>query len=94
MSGRSASMTFTFPAGGETGLPESRTLTIEAVLAFPELDDDGDQGKDAVPEFFHRMAADDQGTLKCRVVLEARWEADGTVDGDLSCEALGRRHAR
>ena len=30
------------------------------------------------------MAADDQGTLKCRIVLEARWEADGTVDGGLS----------
>jgi hypothetical protein len=59
-------------------------LTIEAVLAFPELGDDGGQGTDAVPELFHRMAADDQGTLKCRIVLEARWEADGTVDGNLS----------
>jgi len=70
--------------GGEKEAPQSRTLVIEAVLAFPELDDDGGDGKDAVPEFFHRMAADDQGTLKCRIVLEARWEADGTVDGDLS----------
>ena len=65
------------------GAPEPRTLTIEAILAFPELGDDGDQGKNAVPEFFHRMTTDDQGTLKCRIVLEARWEADGTVDGDL-----------
>jgi putative ATP-dependent endonuclease of OLD family len=73
---------FHVPAG-ETEVPESRTLTVEAILAFPELGDDGDQGKDAVPEFFHRMTTDDQGTLKCRVVLEARWEADGTVDGDL-----------
>ena len=70
--------------GGETKAQQPRTLTIEAVLAFPELDDDDDQGKDAVPEFFHRMAADDQGTLKCRIVLEARWEADGTLDGGLS----------
>ena len=74
---------FHVPAG-EAEVPESRTLTIEAVLAFPELGDDWDQGKDAVPEFFHRMTTDDQGTLKCRVVLEARWESDGTVDGDLS----------
>ena len=70
--------------GGAIEAPQPRTLSIEAILAFPELRDDGDQGKDAVPEFFHRMAADDQGTLKCRIVLEARWEADGTVDGDLS----------
>jgi putative ATP-dependent endonuclease of OLD family len=70
--------------GGETGASPPRTLAIEAILAFPELCDDGDQGKDAVPEFFHRMAADDQGTLKCRIVLEARWEADGTIDGGVS----------
>ena len=89
-SGRSASMTFmslrreTSP-GGEMGTSQPRTLAIEAVLAFPELaDDDDDRGKDAVPEFFHRMAADNQGTLKCRIVLEARWEDDGTVDGNLS----------
>ena len=80
---------FHVPAGeaapeGDNGTPQPRTLAIEAVLAFPELDDDGDQGKDAVPEFFHRMAADSEGTLKCRIVLEARWEADGTVDGSLS----------
>jgi hypothetical protein len=80
---------FHVPAGesvleGESGAAQPRTLAIEAILAFPELDDDGDQGKDAVPEFFHRMAADSEGTLKCRIVLEARWEADGTVDGSLS----------
>jgi putative ATP-dependent endonuclease of OLD family len=70
--------------GGETAASQPRTLAIEAILAFPELADDGDEGKDAVPELFHRMAADDQGTLKCRIVLEARWEADGTLDGGLS----------
>jgi putative ATP-dependent endonuclease of OLD family len=74
---------FHVPAG-ETDAPESRTLTVEAILAFPELADDGEQGKDAVPEFFHRMTTDDQGRLKCRIVLEARWEADGTVDGGLT----------
>lgn len=80
---------FHVPAS-ETEAPQSRSLVIEAILAFPELDDDDDDGdgdgKDAVPEFFHRMAADDQGSLKCRVVLEATWEADGTIDGDLSAK--------
>lgn len=74
---------FHVPAG-ETEAPQSRTLVIEVILAFPELGDDSDQAKDAVPEFFRRMTTDDQGTLKCRIVLEARWEADGTVDGALS----------
>jgi putative ATP-dependent endonuclease of the OLD family len=78
---------FHVPAG-ETEAPQSRTLTIETILAFPELGDDSDQGKEAVPEFFHRMAADDDGTLKCRIVLRAAWEADGTVDGNLSTKLL------
>ena len=52
------------------------------------------RAKEAVPEFFHRMAADDHGTLKCRIVLEAVWEADGTVDGERVREALVVRHAR
>jgi putative ATP-dependent endonuclease of OLD family len=76
---------FHVPAA-ETEAPQLRTLAIEAVLAFPELDDDDERGKDAVPEFFHRMAAADQGSLKCRIVLEARWEADGTVDGALAAK--------
>lgn len=115
----------------ETEAPTSRSLTIEAVLAFPELDeddqkaddddadvqdddgqddvDDGDLGDDeefddevvdqdedgqapgqrtlsrrAVPEFFSRMAADDDGELKVRIVLKATWEDDGTVDGAIT----------
>lgn len=110
----------------ESEEPTSRDLTIEAVVAFPELDeddqeaddedangqddvDDGDVGDDeeiddedldqdedgrapeqrivsrrAVPEFFSRMAADDDGELKVRIVLKAKWEDDGTVDGAIT----------
>lgn len=58
----------------------SRDLTIDVVLAFPELEDeDGDDH--AVPDFFRRMCALEDGTLKCRVILNAVWTADGTVDG-------------
>jgi predicted ATP-dependent endonuclease of OLD family len=73
---------FHVPAS-ETDPPQSRQLTVEAILAFPELLDDSQEGKGAVPEFFHRMAADDNGTLKYRIVLEATWDADGTVDGHI-----------
>jgi putative ATP-dependent endonuclease of OLD family len=75
---------FHVPAG-ETKAPQSRALAIEAVLAFPELEADDDDNA-AVPEFFRRMTADDQGKLKCRIVLEATWEADGTVDGDVTAK--------
>ncbi|WP_284753195.1 AAA family ATPase [Arthrobacter sp. efr-133-R2A-120] len=58
----------------------SRSLSIEAVLAFPELmSEESDPA--AVPDFFRQMAADEDGTLKCRIVLEATWDADGTLDG-------------
>lgn len=102
----------------EAEVPTSRELTIEAVLAFPELDyddqvaddpDDEDDAEDeavddddpdeteggqdseqqvvsrrAVPEFFARMAADDDGEMKVRIVLKATWEDDGTVDGTIT----------
>ncbi|MEU9735224.1 AAA family ATPase [Streptomyces sp. NPDC048002] len=95
---------FHVPAG-ETDVPASRTLTIEAVLAFPELDDpreddavgdevdDAAEGDDdheraevprAVPEFFRRMAATEDGELKVRVALLAEWVDDGTVEGAIT----------
>ncbi|MET9240953.1 AAA family ATPase [Nonomuraea sp. NPDC003709] len=74
---------FHVPAG-ETTPPESRNLTIEAVLAFPELEEESDLGNITVPEFFHRMASTADGTFKCRIVLKATWEADGTLDGSVT----------
>lgn len=91
----------------EIEAPSSRTLSIEAVLGFPELSDqrnaaeqipDGTQkehetsrgsepwsaGLQAVPEFFSRMAANQDGELKVRIVLMATWEDDGTVDGTIT----------
>ncbi|MGY2125870.1 ATP-dependent nuclease [Nocardia gipuzkoensis] len=69
----------------ETEAPESRSFTIETVLAFPELDDDED-GMETVPEFFHQMAATHDGKLKCRIVLEASWIDDASVDGTITAE--------
>ncbi|WP_067473407.1 ATP-dependent nuclease [Nocardia amamiensis] len=75
---------FHVPAA-ETEAPESRSFTIETVLAFPELDDD-EHGLETVPEFFHQMAATHDGKLKCRIVLEASWIDDGSVDGTITAE--------
>lgn len=59
---------------------QQRNLVIEAIIAFPELDqDDGEVA--AVPEFFHQMAADEAGKLKCRLRLQATWIEDGSLDG-------------
>ncbi|MGI5506298.1 AAA family ATPase [Lentzea sp. CA-135723] len=70
----------------ECDRPSTRNLRIEAVLAFPELDDvqavDASPSTRSVPEFFQRMAATDDGAdLKVRIVLEAQWEDDNTIEG-------------
>src|SRR5258706_16164993 len=44
--------------------PLQRTLVLEAILAFPELDAGGAKAG-GVPEFFQQMAADDAARVKC-----------------------------
>ncbi|WEW95648.1 AAA family ATPase [Pseudomonas nitroreducens] len=61
--------------------PLARTLVIEAIVAFPELDTDANNA--AVPAFFRNMAADEDGNLKVRLRLEATWSDDGTLDGSI-----------
>jgi putative ATP-dependent endonuclease of the OLD family len=64
----------------EAGPIRQRSFVIEAIVAFPELDGEG--GDDAaVPGFFHQMAADEAGKLKCRLRLQATWTEDGSLDG-------------
>lgn len=57
-----------------------RTLTVEVVLAFPELSSPGADDA-AVPEFFQQMAASEDGDLKCRIRLSAVLTEDGTAEG-------------
>jgi len=66
----------------EMAPPLQRTLTLEAILAFPELDANGAHAG-AIPEFFQQMAADDAGRLKCRLRLEATWTDDGSLEGTI-----------
>lgn len=73
----------------EENPPSVRELSIEVVVAFPELEendyeDDDDDSFDSVPEFFRQMAATDAGELKCRLRLEATWTDDGSVGGTVT----------
>ncbi|WP_227106956.1 ATP-dependent nuclease [Chromobacterium rhizoryzae] len=65
----------------EADRPIARTLVIEAIVAFPELDADDDSP--AVPAFFKNMAAEENGNLKVRLRLQATWTDDGTLDGSI-----------
>jgi putative ATP-dependent endonuclease of the OLD family len=54
----------------EAEAARQRKFSVDAILNFPELDaENGDHAK--VPAFFHHMAADEAGRLKCRLRLEA-----------------------
>jgi len=57
-----------------------RSLQLEAVLAFPGLEAEGESLL-GVPDFYSRMAAGVDGVLKVRVVLEATWTANGSAEG-------------
>lgn len=70
---------FYVPAS-ELVTPTQLNFVLEAIIAFPELDGDGGA---AIPEFFHQMAADQAGRLKCRLRLEATWTDDGSLDGTI-----------
>ena len=71
----------------EEEAPAERSLAIEAILAFDELDANGNgQQQRAVPACFNEMAAAENGDLKCRIRLNAVWTDDGTVDGDINVE--------
>lgn len=63
--------------------PSERTLVIEAILAFPELESDHADSTNAVPQFFNQMAARHDGKLKCRIRLDAIWTDDGTTEGNI-----------
>lgn len=65
---------------------KQRELVIEAILAFPELgakeDDDDTKGATVtVPIFFKHLSVSDDGQLKCRFRLEAKWVDDGSAEG-------------
>ena len=76
-------------ANNKEALDSGVQLRIDVRLGFPELrsqpDTEGNPNDlSAVPEFFSQMAADEEGgSPKCRLVLEATWTDDGTVEGSI-----------
>lgn len=71
---------FHVPADDD-GSARERVLSLDAVLAFPELDDDPQS--EVVPQFFQQMASDDDGRLKCRLRLDATWTDNGSLEGEV-----------
>ena len=76
---------FHVPQDEDIPTPE-RTFSVEVLLDFPELrgsngTDGREGGATAIPEFFHQMAVDEHGNLKCRLRFDAVWTDDGSIEG-------------
>lgn len=72
---------FHVPRDEETR-PARRDLAIEVIVVFPELDQ-GEGRCESIPEFFHQLAANADGELKCRFRLDASWTDDGSLEGSV-----------
>ncbi|WP_449407119.1 ATP-dependent nuclease [Microbacterium maritypicum] len=70
----------------ESDAPQTRSLRIEAVFAFPELDDPDAHPERTVPELFRHMTAEEGGRLKLRIVLDSTWSDEGGANGTIITE--------
>jgi len=59
----------------------TRTLSIDAIIALPELAAGSATPQTIAPVFKHMQIAAPGGEPLCRVRLEAQWEDDGTAEG-------------
>lgn len=67
--------------------PDDRTvkdLVIDVLIALPELADGTATPETVAPSFRHMLIAREHKAPVCRMRLEARWEDDSTVEGEVS----------
>jgi hypothetical protein len=63
-----------------------KTLFIDALVVLPELADGTATPETVAPTFRHMLLTRKDRPPVCRLRLEARWEDDGTVEGEVSQE--------
>ena len=65
---------------------DPKELVIDVLVAFPELADGTATAETVAPSFRHILITRKRRCPVCRLRLEARWEDDGTVEGEVSQE--------
>ncbi|PHN33225.1 ATP-dependent endonuclease [Pseudomonas sp. ICMP 460] len=63
---------------------ESKYLYIEVLIALPELIDGTATPETIAPSFRHMLIERPDDAPVCRLRLDAQWEDDGTVEGEVS----------
>ena len=61
-----------------------KDLFIDVLISLPELDDDTATAETIAPSFRHMQLERADKAPLCRLRLEARWEDDGTAEGEVS----------
>ena len=77
---------FHLPPDVEPNDRTARDLYIDVIIALPELEDGSATPETIAPSFRHMRIAQSGAEPVCRMRLEARWEDDGTVEGEVSQE--------
>ena len=65
---------------------DRKELVVDVLVAFPELADGTATAETVAPSFRHLLITRKGRAPVCRLRLEARWEDDGTIEGDVSQE--------
>lgn len=63
---------------------EAKDLFIDVLIGLPELADSTATAETIAPSFRHMQIEREGEAPVCRMRLEARWEDDGTIDGEVS----------
>ena len=83
---------FHLPVGVAPDDKTTRDLTIDVVIALPELPKGKATADTVAPTFRHMHIAKPKDAPKCRLRLEGSWEDDGTAEGEVTQELFWVDH--
>jgi putative ATP-dependent endonuclease of OLD family len=75
---------FHLPAGVAPDDRTTRNLSIDVIIALPELATGKGTSRTVAPVFKHMQMAAPKAQPVCRLRLEAQWVDDGTVEGEVT----------
>jgi len=77
---------FHLGAGSKPEGRDKKSLFIDVLIGLPELMDDTATPETIAPTFRHMLVERQDEHPVCRIRLEAHWEDDGTVEGEVTQE--------
>ncbi len=83
---------FHLPIGVPPDDRTTRELFIDVVISLPELSKGSATADTIAPAFRHMHIAVPKASPVCRMRLEARWQDDGTADGEVTQELFWIDH--